>query len=315
MLWYNVGLITLISALVITEVTSPFADLWPRFRWLATLGFKIGAVLVGAWGLIIIAERTTFGPLSMLSGDLIEGWNLTQTILVAALRSMVVMLAATALGTLIGLGTAYVTVPSGSRSFLGSIALASSVVWVIPTFLIAALVQEFQAQVYGASGVGITGGYGTATALSAAWVALVLAIRPAVYVFRQARVILNDEAHADHVRAAKAMGLPRRQIYRRHVLRPATTALASAWISSFRIMIGSLPLVEFFFAYPGLGMQLILALGITYPGDLTGHFQPDLAIGLIAVMAALLMTLEAATSALQRKLDPRLHDVTWQMAS
>ena len=35
----------------------------------------------------------------------------------------------------------------------------------------------------------------------------------------------------------------------------------TAWLNSFRSLIGSLPLVEYFFGYPGLGRVLVLALG------------------------------------------------------
>jgi hypothetical protein len=38
-------------------------------------------------------------------------------------------------------------------------------------------------------------------------------------------------------------------------------ALVATWVSSIRLMIGSLPLVKFFFAYPGLGYTLVLSLG------------------------------------------------------
>jgi len=92
------------------------------------------------------------------------------------------------------------------------------------------------------------------------------------------------------------------------MFRPAASTLTSGWIASVRLMIGSLPLIEFFFGFPGLGMQLILALGIAYP-DQPGHFQPDLAIGLVVTMAVILVALEAFTKLLQQWLDPRIVDL------
>ena len=313
MLWYNLSLIALLVSLAITVACSPFEQLWRHLRFLAVLCFKLAAVLMGTWLLIAYAARTSTGIFGGTSAQLIEGRELVATVFVAAERSLVLMLAASVVGTLLGLGLAYLLVAPGLRRGLGGIALMATVVWVIPTFLIAALVQELQAQIYGISGVGVTGGYGTASLVSAAWAGLVLAIRPAAYVFRQARLVLDDETKTDHVRAALARGLPWRRVVNRHIVRPAVPTLTANWVAAFRIMIGSLPLVEFFFAYPGLGMQLVLALGIAYP-DQSGHFQPDLAIGLVAAMAAILMSLEIAARGLQRAVDPRLRELRSQAA-
>jgi len=187
------------------------------------------------------------------------------------------------------------------------------VIWVFPTFLLAVLVQELQAQVFNVTGLAVGGSYGIVDPVLAFWAAVVLSIRPAAYVYRRARLTLQDEQTEDHVRTAKAKGLAWRQILNRHIVRPAAASLTADWIASFRLMIGSLPLVEFFFAYPGLGMQLVLAIGIAYP-DQAGHFQPDLAIGLVAAMAAILLTLEAMAKEIQRWLDPRLNELRISLA-
>ncbi len=314
MLWYNLSLICFVVGLALTVACSPFERAWHRVRAVAVLAFKIAPVPVGTWLLISYAARTTTGFLSGASSHAVEGTALASTVLVAAQRSLVLMATASLLGTSFGLGLAYALIARwvGVRK-LGGVALVATVVWVVPTFLVAALVQELQAQIYGASGIGVSGGYGTASLLAGAWAGLVLAIRPAVYVFRQARIVLDEEAQADHVRVAAAKGLSWRQIVNRHIFRPVAPTLTSNWMTAFRIMIGSLPLVEFFFAYPGLGMQLVLALGIAYP-DQPGQFQPDLAIGLIVAMAAILMTLEIAGRAVQQMLDPRLRELRTEMA-
>jgi ABC-type dipeptide/oligopeptide/nickel transport system permease component len=101
----------------------------------------------------------------------------------------------------------------------------------------------------------------------------------------------------------------------RHVVHPAAAALLSAWMNSFRLMIGSLPLVEFFFGYPGLGEMLILALGLTFGiQGRSGQPQPDLAIALVVAMAAILLLLETATGLLQGWLDPRLRELRREAA-
>ena len=78
-------------------------------------------------------------------------------------------------------------------------------------------------------------------------------------------------------------------------------------------MIGSLPLVEFFFAYPGLGYTLLLSLGIA-PGTQAPAPNADLAIALVVAMAGLLVLLESVTSLLQGWLDPRIRELRLEQA-
>src|SRR5487761_1411781 len=78
----------------------------------------------------------------------------------------------------------------------------------------------------------------------------------------------------------------------RHVVRPAGAGLVETAVSSIRLMFGSLPLVEFFFAYPGLGRLLLLSLGVAY-GSQAPAPNADLAIASAVLLAAMLATLEA----------------------
>jgi ABC-type dipeptide/oligopeptide/nickel transport system permease component len=70
-------------------------------------------------------------------------------------------------------------------------------------------------------------------------------------------------------------------------------------------MLGSLPLVEFFFAYPGLGQLLLLSLGVNY-GTTTQPPNPSLAIASAVLLALMLAILEAGARVLSGRLDPRL---------
>ena len=312
MLWYNLSLAAVMVSLLIVLAFSRWPKAWVRARPIAVLGIQISSILMGTWLLIRAAQSTSTGFISGASAHLVEGSALAQAIFVSAGRSLLLMVLATLWGTCAGLGAAYIVSyrRRGETAFLGFIATA---LWVIPTFLLATLVQELQAQIFYLTGQSVTGGYGTFSPLQAVWAAIVLGIRPAAYVFRQSRLALEQEATSDHVRTAEAKGVRWAQVVSRHMFRPAAPTLTAGWIASFRLMIGSLPLVEFFFGFPGLGMQLTLALGISFP-DQPGHFQPDLAIGLVVAMAVILVTLEAAAKMLQQWLDPRLVDLRMQAA-
>ena len=178
----------------------------------------------------------------------------------------------------------------------------------IPTFLLAILVQEFQAQLYGKTGLIIAAGYGEVNGVQVFWASLVLGIRPATYLYRHGRAVLERESGEDYVRTAEAKGLEWREVVRHHLLRAGGGGLVATWTNSFRLMIGSLPLVEYFFGYPGLGRILVQSIGITY-GVRPVVFRGDLAIGLVVTLALILILVEAMAGALQRWLDPRVRDL------
>ena len=71
----------------------------------------------------------------------------------------------------------------------------------------------------------------------------------------------------------------------------------ATWSNSFRLMLGSLPLVEYFFGYPGMGRILVQSIGIHY-GVGTDFARPivyrgDIAIGLVVILALLQLVLIA----------------------
>jgi ABC-type dipeptide/oligopeptide/nickel transport system permease component len=138
------------------------------------------------------------------------------------------------------------------------------------------------------------------------WAAVVLGVRPAAYLFRHSEQLLDLEVALDYVRTARAKGLPWRKVVTRHVVRGALPSILSAWMNSFRLMIGSLPLVEYFFGYPGLGRVLVLSMGVG-PG-LGAQVRGDLAVGLVVTMALILVVVEAIIGFTQRRVDPRLSE-------
>jgi ABC-type dipeptide/oligopeptide/nickel transport system permease component len=315
MTWLNLSLLTLILTLALVLVFSRIERLWAGLRYAATLGFQLSGVILLTWILVTLAQRNLGPPGEItLPSPPPTGLAIASTALTGAERSLVLMIAATLWGSAAGLGLAFLLTARGSRRLLLVVPLAT-LLWVIPTFLIAIAIQEVQAQLYSLTGTPVSGGFGAVNGLQVFWAAVVLGLRPAAYVFRQARVTLDLEVVSDHVRTARAKGLEWRVVVFRHVVRPAAATLLNAWMNSFRLMIGSLPLVEFFFGYPGLGEMLILALGLTFGiQGRAGQAQPDLAIALVVAMAAILLVLETLSGLLQGWLDPRLRELRRETA-
>jgi ABC-type dipeptide/oligopeptide/nickel transport system permease component len=309
MVWLNLSLIALIVSLALPALFSGSEQIWPRVRFLAILAFQLSGVLLVTWLLVSKAQSPeALGP----AGPPPQAGTIAQTAVVGTLRSLALLATTVVWATCSGLGTAFLLTASRSRRLLAIVPFVT-VLWVIPTFLFAVIIQEIQFQIYNLTGTPVGGSYGTFSATQILWAAVVLGIRPAAYIFRQSRVMLNLEQATDHVRAARARGLPWRRIAVRYILRPAAVSIASGWMSSFRLMIGSLPLVEFFFAYPGFGQMLVLALGVSY-GDTAPQPQPELAIALVVAMAAVLLLVEATVQLAQSWLDPRVRELELEAA-
>jgi ABC-type dipeptide/oligopeptide/nickel transport system permease component len=279
---------------------------------LGRLALQAGGVIVATWGLFYLAHLlvNARGPGGAIPNFFYQ--PLSQVLWEGALRSLTLVGFAVAGATAVGLGAAIAVVSLRERRLVG-VELAGAVMFVIPTFLLAILVQELQAFVFGKTGLIVAAGYGDVNAVQIFWASLVLGIRPATYLYRHARAVLDREAGEDYVRTAEAKGVEWSGVVRHHLLRAGGSALVATWSNSFRLMIGSLPLVEYFFGYPGLGRILVQAIGIHY-GVGTDFPRPtvirgDIAIGLVVLLALILILAETAAGGLQRWLDPRLRAV------
>ena len=271
---------------------------------LGRLALQAGGVVVATWGLFYFAHLlvNVRSPGGAISNFFYQ--PLGQVLWEGALRSLTLIAFAMAGATLVGLGAAITVVSLRERRLVG-IELAGAVLLVIPTFLLAILVQELQAFVFGKTGLIVAAGYGDVNGVQIFWASLVLGIRPATYLYRHARTVLERETGEDYVRTAEAKGVEWNGVVRHHLLRAGGSALVATWSNSFRLMLGSLPLVEYFFGYPGLGRILVQSIGIHYDVRPT-VIRGDIAIGLVVVLALILILVETLAGGLQRWLDPRL---------
>ncbi|MBE9508795.1 MAG: ABC transporter permease, partial [Chloroflexi bacterium] len=90
--------------------------------------------------------------------------------------------------------------------------------------------------------------------------ALVLAARPLAHITRITFVSLSEVLRQDFIRTAHAKGLHPRVVFMEHALRNAGVSILTAVIVSLRFALGSLPVVEIFFTWPGLGVTLLSAI-------------------------------------------------------
>jgi peptide/nickel transport system permease protein len=309
LLWINLGLICLIAALLVGLASL----LQPRMaavgRVLATLGLQVAGVLVVTW---LLVERGQSLARAIPPPPGAQN-AIPAEIAGPAVASLLLALVALIWGT--GLGTAAAAFAVGNRRPRLALVLGlASLIWIVPTFLLAILAQDLQSQLYNLSGVNVSGGYAQFSPGQLAWSAAILAIRPAAYAYRQGSILIADQSRALFVRTALAKGLPWNMIVRRHIVRPAAAGLLQTASASIRLMFGSLPLVEFFFGYPGLGELLLRSLGVS-SGTSSQPPDPGLAIAAAVVLASMLAILEALIRVLMQKADPRVAEAASEAAA
>lgn len=86
---------------------------------------------------------------------------------------------------------------------------------------------------------------------------LVLGARPLAYITRTTYVSIKGVMEEDYIRTAYAKGLSQARTALVHVLRNLGVSLLNAVGVSFRFSLSVLPIVEFIFAWPGLGLRFL----------------------------------------------------------
>jgi ABC-type dipeptide/oligopeptide/nickel transport system permease component len=129
--------------------------------------------------------------------------------------------------------------------------------------------------------------------------AFVLAARPLAYIMRTTYISTEHVLAEDYVRTAFAKGLPVRLTVLRHALRNAAIPVLTAVGVSLRFSLSSLPVVEFLFSWPGLGRNLLSAIG---------ERQTSLVIALVSALGLTLLGTNLALDLLYRAIDPRVRE-------
>lgn len=89
---------------------------------------------------------------------------------------------------------------------------------------------------------------------------LVLSARPLAYLTRASYLALSRVMEEDYIRTAYAKGLRQTQIVNIHALRNIAVPLLTATGVSLRFSLAALPVVEFLFNWPGMGLRMLEAI-------------------------------------------------------
>ena len=127
--------------------------------------------------------------------------------------------------------------------------------------------------------------------------ALVLAARPIAQIARVTSVSVGQFLDRDFVRTAYSKGLAERVVMNRHVIRNAAIPILTTAGVSLRFSLSSLPVVEFFFSWPGTGFTLLRAIA---------RRDDDLTVTLVLCLGILFIGANLLLEIAYRLLDPRL---------
>ncbi|MFZ5917257.1 MAG: ABC transporter permease subunit [Chloroflexota bacterium] len=115
---------------------------------------------------------------------------------------------------------------------------------------------------------------------------LVLMARPLAYLTRAAFIALSQVMGQDYIRTAFSKGLSFRRTVTVHALRNIAVPMLTALGVSFRFSLSTLPVVEFFFGWPGMGLRLLQAMNLR---QTTTVVVLALALGLAFLLSNLLL--------------------------
>jgi peptide/nickel transport system permease protein len=140
---------------------------------------------------------------------------------------------------------------------------------------------------------------------------LVLMGRPVVQIAQVTAELLIAEYDKEYVVAGRAYGHTWRSIRIRYALRNSLVPILANVVNSYRLLLGELILVEYLFAWPGLGRLMASAL---VPPNIVGvgaqpgllFMDPILIASLVAIFATFFLVGDLISAIMSRQVDPRL---------
>lgn len=203
------------------------------------------------------------------------------------------LLIATFIGVTLGLLAAY-----RRRSGWSLALIVLSIVGVsIPSFFAALLLQMLLIKWTRTTGSPLLpiGGFGWDKHLILP--ALVLAARPVAQITRITFLSISNILSQDFVRVAHAKGLRGITVLMRHIIRNAAIPVLTTIGLSLRFSLSSLPVVEFFFGWTGLGFVLLKAIS---------QKDDNLTVALTLSLGIVFILVNLFLEGIYRLIDPRL---------
>jgi peptide/nickel transport system permease protein len=180
------------------------------------------------------------------------------------LNSLVLVVLAGAIGTLIGVGLGVLAAARRDSVFDHVLSVTSLAVTALPEFVVAVVLVIFFAAVvihwFPAVSVFVPGTapWSNPRELVLPVATLVIVVVP--YVFRMMRASMIDALESDYVQMARLKGVPKWRVLLFHALPNAIAPTIQVIGLTFLYLAGGVVVVEYLFNYPGLGQALVSAV-------------------------------------------------------
>jgi ABC-type dipeptide/oligopeptide/nickel transport system permease subunit len=161
---------------------------------------------------------------------------------------------------IVGVILGIIAAVSKRKVFSTLIVLLSTLGVSTPSFLLGMLFWVINIQVHRTFGIKVlpSGGFGWDAHM--VMPALALAMRPLAQIAQVTYTSLTDILQNDYIRTAYSKGLHSRSVISRHALTNALIPILTTLGTSLRFSLASLPVVELFFGWPGVGLTLLQAV-------------------------------------------------------
>jgi peptide/nickel transport system permease protein len=137
---------------------------------------------------------------------------------------------------------------------------------------------------------------------------LALIIRPTAQIAQVVAALLAGELGRQYIVAARGKGLAERRVIWHHALRNVWAPTAHAVAGAVRLLVAELIVVEWLFAWPGLGFLMAATL---IPAQVASaavearYLDPPLVASLLTIFAAIFLITDLLAGSMARLADPR----------
>lgn len=242
------------------------------------------------------AARGDFGTTETEAGQVLISDFMGSTYL----NSMGLMLAALTAAALVGLYLGAVAALTKRRQLVLVLLLLTVLGVSAPSFFAGLLLQQGALKLSDLLGKRLVsmGGFGW-DVKHMIMPALVLAARPLAYLTRAAFLGLGRVMEEDYIRTAHSKGLSFRRVINVHALRNVAVPMLTALGVSVRFSLSTLPVVELFFGWPGLGLRLLQAMDAR---------QTPIVVALASLLGLTFLLTNFLLDVSYRMIDPRIRE-------
>ncbi|HET7699249.1 MAG TPA: ABC transporter permease subunit, partial [Candidatus Limnocylindria bacterium] len=175
-------------------------------------------------------------------------------------KSMALVALAVLVATIGGAAIGVAAAATRSRRLRGLLLGVTVLAISTPSFLLAIFLILLSATMVSRYGIRLWPSFGFGWDEHLILPVIVLAARPLAQIASFAYVAVEEILAADYVRTARSKGLLERAILLRHALANAAVPIIGAVAAALSIALSTLPVVEVFFSWPGIGFALLQAI-------------------------------------------------------